>query len=71
MSRNQDEILLVVAESVAPREGRVSRNINPNDQDAMNLVAPREGRVSRNSKPNLGLLLADVAPREGRVSRNI
>ena len=34
--------------SVAPREGRVSRNVKSSEQNDLSCVAPREGRVSRN-----------------------
>ena len=56
---------------VAPREGRVSRNLTtPRKRCRIEIVAPREGRVSRNellAGLSAGIL---VAPREGRVSRN-
>ena len=34
--------------AVAPREGRVSRNIEAEGYNCKIIVAPREGRVSRN-----------------------
>ena len=39
---------------VAPREGRVSRNVRKRHHDHGIYVAPREGRVSRNGKQYLG-----------------
>ena len=51
---------------VAPREGRVSRNVTVLSTNLPISVAPREGRVSRNDDIAGG----SVAPREGRVSRN-
>ena len=55
---------------VAPREGRVSRNVKDIAKRPKILVAPREGRVSRNFLPLLQPPFFNVAPREGRVSRN-
>ena len=56
--------------SVAPREGRVSRNGDIIDGTGGDQVAPREGRVSRNSFRQYPKRTPLVAPREGRVSRN-
>ena len=55
---------------VAPREGRVSRNLKLHCMDVKELVAPREGRVSRNMAHITNDSDMHVAPREGRVSRN-
>ena len=55
--------------TVAPREGRVSRNDKGARQLEQKLVAPREGRVSRNDLASFYNISQDVAPREGRVSR--
>ena len=42
-------LLTVVLIKVAPREGRVSRNVKQAAHDMIDIaVAPREGRVSRN-----------------------
>ena len=57
--------------AVAPREGRVSRNLPAYPPDWQAIVAPREGRVSRNVSLFLGMAFGGVAPREGRVSRNL
>ena len=57
--------------TVAPREGRVSRNFCNFKTVVINVVAPREGRVSRNSALLSCLKGNNVAPREGRVSRNL
>ena len=57
-------------DSVAPREGRVSRNFDPKSCLHSYLVAPREGRVSRNCMEPAPRAPGAVAPREGRVSRN-
>ena len=38
---------------VAPREGRVSRNVVDIDNNGLKIVAPREGRVSRNDALNI------------------
>ena len=57
--------------SVAPREGRVSRNFDGWMAGGMECaVAPREGRVSRNIEAEGYNCKIIVAPREGRVSRN-
>ena len=49
MSRNAEEIdVLKESALVAPREGRVSRNIEIRGEAYSGAVAPREGRVSRN-----------------------
>ena len=56
---------------VAPREGRVSRNVPDAASGTGVEVAPREGRVSRNLMWRALMDEKDVAPREGRVSRNI
>ena len=57
--------------TVAPREGRVSRNGQGTHRTGrLPNVAPREGRVSRNDRGRRRRNNAGVAPREGRVSRN-
>ena len=56
---------------VAPREGRVSRNLEVPYKTINYRVAPREGRVSRNHWLAPGAKGLNVAPREGRVSRNL
>ena len=56
--------------AVAPREGRVSRNLRPAYSSSDTDVAPREGRVSRNVFLLSRYQTVEVAPREGRVSRN-
>ena len=71
MSRNGIFHAYIVRYYVAPREGRVSRNISAITGVPVAFVAPREGRVSRNAMfLSLGTILI-VAPREGRVSRNV
>ena len=47
-------ILSDASASVAPREGRVSRNYATPNNGRYRMVAPREGRVSRNGKQYLG-----------------
>ena len=42
--------VIKVVRTVAPREGRVSRNDKGARQLEQKLVAPREGRVSRNNE---------------------
>ena len=50
MSRNVDGQPFTVPDgAVAPREGRVSRNLPQSAYVIPDGVAPREGRVSRNS----------------------
>ena len=50
MSRNPLlRLLLFFLHRVAPREGRVSRNIYLRFHYCFSAVAPREGRVSRNA----------------------
>ena len=62
--------LMQTLQRVAPREGRVSRNLHRQEYCHHLIVAPREGRVSRNVMAvKLGIRVF-VAPREGRVSRN-
>ena len=72
MSRNEIMPQHVRFFSVAPREGRVSRNRGAVPGSLPVIVAPREGRVSRN-RIIISLYSAAefVAPREGRVSRNV
>ena len=71
MSRNGPIMTLAPSMNVAPREGRVSRNIfHMETEKGRENVAPREGRVSRNQGPAKRVRLSLVAPREGRVSRN-
>ena len=62
---------LSAVSEVAPRKGRVSRNL------VLILifwrvckVAPRKGRVSRNGYNRINVSISQVAPRKGRVSRN-
>ena len=70
MSRNLYLFLVRIPRRVAPREGRVSRNLHRQEYCHHLIVAPREGRVSRNVMAvKLGIRVF-VAPREGRVSRN-
>ena len=56
--------------AVAPRKGRVSRNVGVYKGVTIVIVAPRKGRVSRNSVDCQILPDICVAPRKGRVSRN-
>ena len=49
MSRNPDDVQTELNGLVAPREGRVSRNMPKTVlYEKERFVAPREGRVSRN-----------------------
>ena len=70
MSRNIPVIDDTMSIIVAPREGRVSRNVIPKPFFPLVVVAPREGRVSRNRPSHRTSARCLVAPREGRVSRN-
>ena len=73
MSRNLKLLMkkLIHDNTVAPREGRVSRNEKEVGDLLWFIVAPREGRVSRNVELlTVPTLYVSVAPREGRVSRN-
>ena len=70
MSRNYIHFASRRLSSVAPREGRVSRNKPVIWSIWVTVVAPREGRVSRNARLNAQREAEKVAPREGRVSRN-
>ena len=49
MSRNTFHATIIARTLVAPREGRVSRNILGIRNKWLKIVAPREGRVSRNT----------------------
>ena len=49
---------------VAPREGRVSRNLAGLSSSKIKVVAPREGRVSRNDKT-----MDEFGKRVGRAPR--
>ena len=70
MSRNGHVQITTSDMIVAPREGRVSRNVSAIMFFKCNSVAPREGRVSRNLSISVTFSKLFVAPREGRVSRN-
>ena len=48
MSRNISDLVPMARPTVAPREGRVSRNYFREGSSTLGNVAPREGRVSRN-----------------------
>ena len=63
--------IILNAVVVAPRKGRVSRNVPARRLPAALRVAPRKGRVSRNCRLVLFIFVKFVAPRKGRVSRKI
>ena len=71
MSRNWNAVSLEILKIiVAPRERRVSRNLDVIGVDYYDEVAPRERRVSRNARKLREYGYNCVAPRERRVSRN-
>ena len=72
MDRNYCGFGRLVSRSVAPREGGVDRNSDP-DNDSLTYTAqgaPRAGGVDRNNDYHLEHGLEAVAPREGGVDRN-
>ncbi len=71
MDRNISDVLRMVVQQVAPREGGVDRNCRGSPSAGSAAVAPREGGVDRNLAGRTETTVKAVAPREGGVDRNI